>query len=188
MARNTKAEGIGSDQLRPTLVDCVYIDLMARPITEIDRDTLESAISDWRAGVLTKTQIAKKYGIHYETLKRRLAGIIQDGISTTRALVAGALAGIPNAEIDGKVAATVAKGAALATDAMVTADEVFRGVLKRVQSSVSDQGALYSPKDLKDLVGAAKDAMEGVRRVRELDGPSAGDRPKIEVEFIRKAS
>lgn len=161
---------------------------MARPITEIDKDVLESAISDWRAGVLSKTQIAKRYEIPYDVLKRRLSGIAQDGISTTRSLVAGALAGIPNKEIDTKVAATVAIGVALATDAMVTADEVFRGVLKRVQSLVSDQGAFYSPKDLKDLVGAAKDAMEGVRRVRELDGPSAGDLPKIEVEFIRKAS
>lgn len=145
---------------------------MARPITEIDKDILESAISDWRAGVLTKTEISKRYQIPYDILKRRLKGIAQDGISTTRALVAGALAGIPNAEIDTKVAATVAKGAALATDAMVTADEVFRGVLKRVQVSVSDDGALYSPKDLKDLVSAAKDAMEGVRRVRELDAPN----------------
>ena len=148
------------------------MDDMARPETEIAKEDLEGAITDWRAGVLSKAQIAKRYNIPYPVLKRRLAGIGQDGISTTRALVAGALAGIPNAEIDAKVAATVAKGAALATDAMVTADEVFRGVLKRVQTSVSDNGALYSPKDLKDLVSAAKDAMEGVRRVRELDAPT----------------
>jgi DNA-binding Lrp family transcriptional regulator len=167
--------------------DWAYISDMARPQTEIPDQNLKDAITDFRAGVLSIPEIARRYGIPVPVLRRRLKGIAQDGISTTRALVAGALAGIPNAEIDAKVSATVAVGVALATDAMVTADEVFRGVLKRVQASVADEYAAYSPKDLKDLVGAAKDAMEGVRRVRELDGPKGGDLPKIEVEFIRKA-
>ena len=159
---------------------------MARPITEIDKDVLESAISDWRAGVLSKTQIAKRYEIPYDVLKRRLSGIAQDGISTTRALVAGALAGIPNKEIDTKVATTVAIGAALATDAMVTADQIFRNVLKTINDKTMDSNATYQPKDLKDLVSAAKDAMEGVRRVRELDAPIGKSESHFEI-IVRDA-
>jgi hypothetical protein len=158
---------------------------MARPITEIDKEVLESAISDWRAGVLSKTQIAKRYEIPYDVLKRRLAGIAQDGISTTRSLVAGALAGIPNPEIDGKVAATVAKGAAIAIDAMVTADEVFRLALKLSRDKLADEAAVtLSPKELRDYTATAKDAMEGVRRVRELDGPTGNEPRKARIEFV----
>lgn len=160
---------------------------MGRPALEIPEKILTAAITDHRAGVLSKAEISRRYGIPIETLRRRLKGIPQDGTSTMRALVAGAVAGLPNPEMDAVVADTVAKGAALATDAMITADEIFRGILKRVQSTVADEGAMYSPKDLKDLGSAAKEAMEGVRRVRELDAPTGGDLPKIEVEFIRKA-
>lgn len=145
---------------------------MARPPTEFDPTAMASAIADWRAGVLTQMQISKRYGIPYKTLGRRLAGIAQDGLSTTRALVAAQVAGIPNAEIDAAVSDKVGQSVALASEAMITADEVFRGVLKRVKVSVDKEDALFSPKELKDLVGAAKDAMEGVRRVRELDGPA----------------
>jgi len=140
---------------------------------EIPTEALEGAIRDWRAGVLTKVQISARYNIPYPVLKRRLKGIGQDGIATTRALVAGAVAGLPNAELDAQVATTVGKGAALATDAMVTADEIFRNILKIFKEKTSDPDATYQPKDLKDLGAAAKDAMEGVRRVRELDDPDA---------------
>lgn len=144
---------------------------MARPQTEIPEQNLKDAITDYRAGVLSIPEIARRHGIPVPVLRRRLKGIPQDGISTTRALVSGALAGIPNAEIDAKVSATVAKGAALATDAMVTADEVFRLALKRSKKALEDDEILLSPKELRDYTATAKDAMEGVRRVRELDGP-----------------
>ncbi len=159
---------------------------MGRPALDIPEKILAAAITDHRAGVLSKAEISRRYGIPIETLRRRLKGIAQDGTSTMRALVAASVAGMPNPEMDAAVASTVAKGAALASQAMITADEIFRGILKRVQSTVADEGAMYSPKDLKDLGSAAKEAMEGVRRVRELDAPTGADLPKIEVEFIRK--
>lgn len=144
---------------------------MARPQTEIPEQNLKDAITDFRAGVLSIPEIARRHSIPVPVLRRRLKGIAQDGISTTRALVAAQVAGIPNAEIDAAVSDKVGQSVALASEAMITADEVFRGVLKRVKVSVAQEDALFSPKELKDLVGAAKDAMEGVRRVRELDGP-----------------
>lgn len=145
---------------------------MARPQTEIPEQNLKDAITDFRAGVLSIPEIARRHSIPVPVLRRRLKGIAQDGISTTRALVAAQVAGIPNAEIDAAVSGKVGQSVALASEAMITADEVFRGVLKRVKTSVDQKDALFSPKELKDLVGAAKDAMEGVRRVRELDGPA----------------
>lgn len=144
---------------------------MARPQTEIPEQNLKDAITDFRAGVLSIPEIARRHSIPVPVLRRRLKGIAQDGISTTRALVAAQVAGIPNAEIDAAVSDKVGKSVALAADAMITADEVFRGVLKRVKASVEQEDAPFSPKELKDLVSAARDAMEGVRRVRELDGP-----------------
>ena len=170
---NIKGDKLGFVQFRPRLDEWTYILSVARSPTEYDPEAMKAAITDWRAGVLTQPQISKRYGIPYKTLTRRLKGIGQDGIATTRALVAGAVAGLPNAELDAQVAATVGKGVALATDAMVTADEIFRGILKRVKTSIEDPDRSYQPKDLKDLGAAAKDAMEGVRRVRELDDPDA---------------
>ena len=146
---------------------------MSRLPTEIPEDDLRNAIIDWRAGILSIPEIARRYNISTPVLRRRLKGIPQDGISTTRAMVAGAVAGLANPEIDSAVASTVGKGVALATDAMVTADEIFRNILKIVKEKTSDPDATYQPKDLKDLGAAAKDAMEGVRRVRELDDPDA---------------
>lgn len=158
---------------------------MARPPTEFDPTAMASAIADWRAGVLTQMQISKRYGIPYKTLGRRLAGIAQDGLSTTRALVAAQVAGIPNAEIDAAVSDKVGQSVALASEAMLDADAIFRSVLKLVKGDLErdskpqddpdvEPRAVYTPKQLRDLVGATKDAMEGVRRIRELDGP-AGD-------------
>lgn len=146
---------------------------MGRPATEIPEQILSAAVTDWRAGVLTKAEISRRYEIPIETLRRRLKGIPQDGISTTRALVAGSMAGLKNPEVDAKVAQTVAVGAALALDAMKTADSIFRGILSVVDAKIKSGGEGYQPKDLKDLGAAAKDAMEGVRRVRELDDPDA---------------
>lgn len=93
------------------------------------------------------------------------------------------MAGLKNPEVDAKVAQTVAVGAALAIDAMVTADEVFRLGLKAAKTNLEAGG--LSSKELRDNISAAKDAMEGVRRVRELDGPGEKEIPKIEIEFIR---
>lgn len=148
-----------------------YIPSVARIPTEYDPEAMKSAITDWRAGVLTQPQIAKRYGIPYKTLTRRLSGIVRDGVETTRALVAGAVAGLPNPEVDARVSTTVGKGAALAIDAMVTADEVFRLGLKAAKAAL--EGEWLSSKELRDYISAAKDAMEGVRRVRELDDPDA---------------
>ncbi len=164
------AVALGFVQLRPQMDEWTYIPSVARPEMEIPTEALEGAIRDWRAGVLTKVQIAARYNIPYPVLKRRLKGIGQDGIATTRALVAGAVAGLPNTELDAQVAATVGKGVALATDAMVTADEVFRLGLKAAKTNLEAGG--LSSKELRDNISAAKDAMEGVRRVRELDGPT----------------
>jgi hypothetical protein len=148
-----------------------YILSVARTPTEYDPDAMKAAIADWRAGVLTQPQIAKRYGIPYKTLTRRLKGIGQDGLETTRALVSGQMAGLPNPEVDEAVKATVGKGVALAVDAMVTADEVFRLGLKAAKTALEAGG--LSSKELRDNISAAKDAMEGVRRVRELDDPDA---------------
>ncbi len=155
---------------------------MARPQTEFDPAVMASAIADWRAGVLTQMQISKRYGIPYKTLGRRLAGIAQDGLATTRALVAAQVSGVPNKEIDAAVSDKVGRSVALASEAMLDADAIFRSALKLVKSDLErgqDGGAdpenpktVYTPKQIRDLVGAAKDAMEGVRRVRELDGPA----------------
>lgn len=145
---------------------------MARPITEIDKEILESAISDWRAGVLTKTEIAKRHAIPYDVLKRRLKGIAQDGISTTRALVAAQVAGIPNKEIDAAVSDKVGQSVAVASEAMLGADAVFRAAIRLSKEMLeSDAAKALSPKELRDYTSTAKEAMEGVRRVRELDGP-----------------
>jgi hypothetical protein len=100
-------------------------------------------------------------------------------------MVSAKIAGVPNPEIDAAVAGTVGVGVAIALDAMVTADQIFRNILKIVSDKTAVKGVLYQPKDLKDLVSAAKDAMEGVRRVRELDGPTEKEIQKIEIEFIR---
>jgi hypothetical protein len=159
---------------------------VGRPATEIPEPILSAAITDWRAGVLTKAEISRRYEIPIETLRRRLNGIPQDGISTTRAMVAGSMAGLKNPEVDAKVASTVAIGTALAIDAMVTADEVFRLGLKAAKTALEPGG--LSSKELRDYISAAKDAMEGVRRVRELDGPTEKEIPKIEIEFIRGRS
>ena len=144
---------------------------MGRPETEIQPDKLASATADWRAGVLSLNAIAIRYEIPFYVLKRRLKGIPQDGTATTRAMVSAKIAGVSNPEIDAAVAKTVGVGVAIALDAMVTADQIFRNVLKIVSDKTEAKDAVYQPKDLKDLVSAAKDAMEGVRRVRELDGP-----------------
>jgi hypothetical protein len=158
---------------------------MGRPETEIPPEKLASATADWRAGVLSLSAIAIRYGIPFYVLKRRLKGITQDGTATTRAMVSAKIAGVPNPEIDAAVAGTVGVGVAIALDAMVTADQIFRNILKIVSDKTAVKGVLYQPKDLKDLVSAAKDAMEGVRRVRELDGPTEKEIQKIEIEFIR---
>lgn len=144
---------------------------MARPQTEIPEHNLKAAISDYRAGVLSVPEIAKRYAIPVDVLRRRLKGIARDGIATTRALVAAQVAGLPNDEIDAAVSEKVGASASLASGAMLDADHIFRATLKRVKTSIESDDARYSPKELRDLVGAAKDAMEGVRRVRELDGP-----------------
>ena len=146
---------------------------MARPQTEFDPEKLKAAIADWRAGVLTQPQISKRYGIPYKTLTRRLAGIPQDGVATTRALVSAQVAGIPNAEIDRAVSAKVGESVALTSEAMLDADAVFRRAIKLAKKVLeSEESALLSPKALRDYTSATKEAMEGIRRVRELDGPA----------------
>lgn len=159
---------------------------MARPQTEIPEEDLKSAIIDFRAGVLSIPEIARRYGIPVPVLRRRLKGIVQDGVSTTRALVSGQLAGIRNKEVDDRVSSTVAIGASLAADAMVTADEVFRLALKLSRDKLANESAVtLSPKELRDYTATAKDAMEGVRRVRELDEPVGTEIRKARIEFVR---
>ena len=156
---------------------------MARPQTEIPEQNLKDAITDFRAGVLSIPEIARRHSIPVPVLRRRLKGIAQDGISTTRALVAAQVAGIPNAEIDAAVSEKVGQSVAAASEAMLDADAIFRSVLKLVKGDLerdskpqddpdAEPRAVYTPKQLRDLVGATKDAMEGVRRIRELDGPA----------------
>lgn len=162
---------------------------MARPQTEIPEQNLKAAITDYRAGVLSIPEIARRHSIPVPVLRRRLKGIAQDGISTTRALVAAQVAGIPNAEIDGAVSAKVGQSVALASEAMLDADAVFRRAIKLSKKMLeAEEAELLSPKALRDYTSTAKEAMEGVRRVRELDAPAGADLPKIEVEFVRKGA
>ena len=145
---------------------------MARPQTEIPEQNLKDAITDFRAGVLSVPAIARRYNIPTPVLRRRLKGIAQDGVSTTRALVAAQVAGVPNAEIDGAVSAKVGQSVAVASEAMLDADAVFRRAIKLSRDMLDSPAASrLSPKELRDYTSTAKDAMEGVRRVRELDGP-----------------
>jgi DNA-binding Lrp family transcriptional regulator len=146
---------------------------VARPQTEIPEQNLKDAISDFRAGVLSIPEIARRHSIPVPVLRRRLKGIAQDGISTTRALVAAQVAGIPNAEIDAAVSDKVGRSVAAASEAMLGADAVFRAAIRLSKEMLeSDAAKTLSPKELRDYTSTAKDAMEGVRRVRELDGPA----------------
>lgn len=146
---------------------------MARPQTEIPEQNLKDAITDFRAGVLSIPEIARRHSIPVPVLRRRLKGIAQDGISTTRALVSAQVAGIPNAEIDGAVSEKVGRSVAVTSEAMLDADAVFRLAIKLAKRVLeSEDSACLSPKALRDYTSAAKEAMEGIRRVRELDGPA----------------